>query len=67
MIPAGANAEGTVSKGGEYSPEMALTSVIVDGRSHSVTTGPITFNEKISFPAGSEVSFHLLRQMEMAR
>jgi hypothetical protein len=67
VIPAGANAEGTVSKSGEYSPEMTLTLVIVNGKSHSVTTASITFNEQISFPAGSEVSFHLVRQMEVTR
>jgi len=65
VIPAGANAEGTVSKSGEYSPKMTLNSVIVNGKPHSVTTASITFNEQISFPAGSEVSFHLVRQMEV--
>jgi hypothetical protein len=67
VIPAGANAEGIVSKRGEYSPEMTLTSVIVNGKPHSVKTASITFNEQISFPAGSDISFHLIWPMEVTR
>jgi hypothetical protein len=67
VIPAGATAEGIVSKSGEYSPQMKLTSVIVNGKPHSVTTESISFNEQISFPAGSEVSFHLVWPMEVTR
>jgi hypothetical protein len=67
IIPAGADAEGTVSKSGEYSPEMTLTSVIVNGTPHSVKTASITFNEQISFPAGSDISFHLIWPMEVTR
>ena len=65
VIPAGAIVRGTVTKRGEYSPEMTLTSVIVNGKSHSVRTVSITFNEQISYPADSEVSFELVWPLEL--
>jgi hypothetical protein len=65
VIPAGAIARGIVTKRGEYSPEMTLTSVIVNGKSHSVRTVSITFNEQISYPADSEVSFDLVWPLEL--
>jgi len=67
VIPAGATAQGVVNKAGEYSPQMTLTSVIVNGKPHSVTTVSITFNEQISFPAGSEVSFDLVWPLKLSQ
>jgi hypothetical protein len=66
VIPAGSRSEGTVTKKDHYSPELALTSVTVNGRTARLRTFPITFNEKVSFPAGSEFSFHLMFSLEMA-
>jgi len=67
VIPAGATAQGVVNKAGEYSPQMTLTSVIVNGKPHSVTTVSITFNEQISFPAGSEISFDLVWPLKLSQ
>ena len=66
VIPAGATAQGVVTRTGEYSPQMTLTALIVNGKPHSVTTVAITFNEQISFPAGSEFTFHLVRPLKVA-
>jgi len=65
VIPAGTAVRGIVTKQGKYSPEMALTSIRVNGRSRPVSTVTVSFNEQISFPAGSEASFHLLRPLNL--
>jgi hypothetical protein len=65
VIPAGSRFEGTVTKQDHYSPELALTSVTVDGRTIRLRTFPITFNERVSFPAGAEFNFHLMFSLDM--
>lgn len=65
VIPVGTMARGIVTKPGKYSPEMALTEITLDGRSHRVSTVTVSFNEQISFPAGSETSFHLLLPLKL--
>lgn len=65
VIPVGTMARGIVTKPGKYSPEMALTEITLDGRSHRVSTVTVGFNEQISFPAGSETSFHLLLPLKL--
>ncbi len=67
VIPAGATAQGIVTKKGDYSPEMTLTSVTVKKKSHLVTTVSISFKEKISYPAASEVSFDLVSPLELTQ
>ena len=66
VIPAGATAAGVVTKQTPYSPEMTLNSITFNGRSLKVTTAPITFNQAISFPAGTQESFHLFFSMDVS-
>jgi len=63
VIPAGATAAGVVTKKAPYSPEMTLQSITFNGRSLKVRTAPITFNQAVSFPAGTQESFHLFFSM----
>jgi hypothetical protein len=65
VIPLGARVRGVVTKEGKYSPEMALTSVLVDGKSRPVSTVSVSFNEQVSFPPGSEATFHLRRALTL--
>lgn len=65
VIPVGAKAGGVVTKLGKYSPEMALTSITVNGKARPVSTVTVSFNAQISFPAGSEASFHLRRPLTL--
>lgn len=65
VIPIGASVRGVVTKLGKYSPEMALTSITVNGKACSISTVTVSFNEQISFPAGSEASFHLRRPLNL--
>lgn len=65
VIPVGASARGVVTKMGKYSPEMALTSITVNGKARPISTVTVSFNEQISFPAGSEASFHLRRPLTL--
>jgi hypothetical protein len=48
VIPQGAAARGIVTQQGKYSPEMALTSITVNGKSRPVSTVTVSFNEQIS-------------------
>jgi len=59
-IPAGSIARGVVTKQAAYSPEIKLEGITVNGQEIRLKTFPITFNERISFPANSEMSFHLM-------
>jgi len=65
IIPAGAMVRGIVTRQGKYSPEMALTTITVSGKSRPMSTFTVSFNEQISFPAGSEANFHLLRPLNL--
>ncbi len=66
-IPAGATAQGIVTKHKDYSPEMTLTSVAVNGKSHPLRTVSISFNDQISYPLGSELSFDLVLPLELTQ
>jgi hypothetical protein len=67
VIPAGAAVRGIVSKEGNYSPQLALNSVTVTGTPHRVHTTSSTFNEQIEYPAGTELSFKLVRQLTLQK
>jgi hypothetical protein len=63
VIPAGAAVEGIVTKEGNYSPQLALNLVTVNGTPRRIHTTSSTFNEQIEYPAGTELSFKLVRQL----
>jgi hypothetical protein len=60
VIPAGSTASGVVTKEAAYSPETKLEAISVNGQEIRLKTFPITFNQRISFPANSEMTFHLM-------
>jgi hypothetical protein len=60
LIPAGSSVHGIVAKKGDYSPDMTLTSVTMNGTSHKISTSYVTFNEEVVFPAGSQMNFEFL-------
>lgn len=60
VIPAGSTASGVVTKEAAYSPEIKLEAIRVNGQEIRLKTFPITFNQRISFPANSEMTFHLM-------
>lgn len=60
VIPAGSTASGVVTKQAAYSPEIKLEAISVNGQEIRLKTFPITFNQRISFPANSEMTFHLM-------
>jgi hypothetical protein len=66
-IPAGANAQGLVTRTGKYSPQMTLTSVTVNGTPYKVTTTSIIFNEQVAYPAGSEATFDLVWPLDLRK
>jgi hypothetical protein len=59
-IPSGSAAAGIVTKDASYSPRITLDSVDIGGQSYHLKTFPITFNQRISYPAGAEVNFELM-------
>ena len=65
VIPVGASVRGVVTREGKYSPEMALTSITVNGKPRPISTVTVSFNEQVSFPAGSDASFHLRRPLNL--
>jgi len=65
VIPAGSNASGVVTKEAAYSPEIKLETINVNGQELRLKTFPITFNQRISFPANSEMNFHLMFSLTM--
>jgi len=67
VIPAGAAVQGIVTKDGIYSPQLALNSVTVNGTPRRIQTSSITFGEQIEFPAGTELSFKLVRPLDLQR
>jgi hypothetical protein len=60
VIPEGATAAGKATSDGEHSPQMALNSIRLDGADYPVKTFPITFNQRVSFPPGTDMNFHLM-------
>lgn len=67
IIPVGAIVQGIVTKEGDYSPQLALNSVTVNGTVHRIETTAITFNQRIEYPAGTELSFKLIRPLNLQR
>jgi hypothetical protein len=65
-IPAGSRVQGMVTKTGDYSPDATLTSVSVNGRPRKISTGNMTFNDAVVFPAGSEMKFELVFPLKLA-
>jgi hypothetical protein len=65
VIPAGSPVRGIVAKKGDYSPDVTLTSVTVNGTSHKISTGYVTFNEGVVFPAGSQMKFEFVFPLEL--
>lgn len=60
VIPVGSPIRGLVAKKRNYSPDATLTSLTVNGTSRKISTGQLTFNEEVVFPAGSQIEFVLL-------
>lgn len=67
IIPAGAMVQGIVTKEGDYSPQLALNSVTVNGTVRRIETTTITFNQRIEYPAGTELSFKLIRPLNLQK
>jgi len=65
VIPAGSPVQGIVTKEGDYSPDATLISVTMNGTSHKISTGHVTFNEEVVFPAGSLMEFELQFPLEL--
>jgi hypothetical protein len=66
VIPAGSRVQGIAEKDGDYSPDATLTSVTVNGKPQKISTGSMTFNEGVVFPAGSEMKFELAFPLKLA-
>jgi hypothetical protein len=64
-IPTEAAVEGAVTKTGNYSPEMFLTSITINGKRYTIKTVHSIFNEAVVFPAGSERAFELITPLEL--
>lgn len=62
IIPVGAVVRGIVTKESDYSPQLALT---VNGTVRRIETTTITFNQRIEYPAGTELSFKLIRSLNL--
>jgi hypothetical protein len=67
VIPAGAAVQGIVTKDGIYSPQLALNSVTVSGTPRRIQTSSISLGEQIEYPAGTELSFKLVRPLDLQR
>jgi hypothetical protein len=65
VISAGSPVQGIVSKKGEYGPEVTLTSLTVNNKSHKISTGSWGFNQEIVFPAGSQMKFELVFPLKL--
>ena len=65
VISAGSPVQGIVSKKGEYSPEVTLTSLTVNNKSHKISTGSVTINQEVMFPAGSQMKFELVSRLKL--
>ena len=60
VTPAGSPVPGIVTKEADYSPDATLISVTMKSTSQKISTGHVTFNEEVVFPAGSQVKFEFL-------
>ena len=67
IIPVGAVVQGIVTKESDYSPQLALSSVTVNGTVRRIETTTITFNQRIEYPAGTELSFKLIRPLNLQK
>jgi hypothetical protein len=67
VIPAGSPVQGIVTKKGDYSPDVTLTSVTVNGRPQKISTGYVTFNEDVVFPARSEMKFEFVFPLKLTK
>lgn len=67
VIPVGAAVQGIVTKEGNFSPQLALNSVTVNGAPRRIHTTSSTFNEQIEYPLGTELSFKLVRQLTLQK
>ena len=65
-IPSGSAVVGIVKKDASYSPQITLESIDIDGQAYRLKTFPITFNQRISYPAGSEVNFQVMFDLTIA-
>jgi hypothetical protein len=65
VVSAGSPVQGIVSKKGEYSPEVTLTALTVNNKSHRISTGSVTINQEIVFPAGSQMKFELVFPLKL--
>jgi len=65
VLPVGATAEGLVKKEAKYSPEITLKSISLNGQSWRVRTSTIVFNQQISYPSGTELTFDLQFPLEI--
>lgn len=65
LIPAGSVVQGVVAKKAGYSPDATLTSVTLNGISRKISTGNVTFNEEVVFPAGSQMTFEVLFPLKL--
>jgi len=65
VIPAGSSAQGIVAKEGDYGPDVTLTSLTVNGKSYKISTGYVTFNQEVVFPARSEMKFEFVLPLKL--
>jgi len=65
VISAGSPVQGIVSQKGEYSPEVTLTSLTVNNKSHKISTGSWGINKEVVFPAGSQMKFELVLPLNL--
>jgi hypothetical protein len=65
VISAGSPVQGIVSKKGEYSPDVTLTSLTVNNKSHKISTGSVTFKQEVVFPAGSQMKFEFVFPLKL--
>ena len=65
VISAGSPVRGIVSKKGEYSPDVTLTSLTVNNKSHKISTGSVIINQEFVFPAGSQMKFELTLPLKL--
>jgi hypothetical protein len=65
VISAGSPAQGMVSKKGEYSPQVTLTSLTVNNKSRKISTGSVFINQDFVFPAGAQMKFELVLPLKL--
>jgi hypothetical protein len=65
VIPVGAPVRGAVTQQGAYSPQMTLQSITVNRIPRRLYTSSVTFGEAIGFPVGSDLSFKVIRVVDL--